>query len=404
MKPTVAHLLPDYNPFPPTYAAGTELRVEQASLRQTRYRPVVVCGWFEGQADAEELGPMRIRRIRVGRVYRRLFRKITRVDPLPYAGRMWRIVEQEHAAIVHIHNEPKLLAALLPRIERSPLPLVVHVANEKPLPRGALGRVSRWVACSRYIAQWLVRENGIAADRVEVIYTGVDALARRPAWEMPAAERAALRQRLGIDDPGAIVLLYAGRLVREKGVDELLDAFERLRDGHPRPLELVIAGNVRASDDPRNEKAVYGKAVTGRIAAMHGARWIGSLNPAAMHEFLLAGDVFVMPSLWNDPFPTVMLEAAAAGLPIVAAARGGITEFLEGCPAFSFVEDPSSPKSLAAGIARYAASPAARDEAGRWLRARIEREFDWSRVARDFEDLYDRLLAERPQAHAGPAS
>jgi len=82
MKRTVAHLLPDHNPFPPTYAAGTELRVEQVARRQSRYRPVVVCGWFEGQPETEEEGQMRIRRIRVGRVYRRLFRKITRLDQL----------------------------------------------------------------------------------------------------------------------------------------------------------------------------------------------------------------------------------------------------------------------------------------------------------------------------------
>jgi len=274
--------------------------------------------------------------------------------------------------------------------------VVVHVAKEKPLPAAALHRVTRWVACSRYIAQWLVRDNGIAAERVEVIYTGVDAGSRRPLWEIPAPERAALRQRLGIADPRTTVLLFAGRLVKEKGVDELLDAYERLRRSHPGKLELVIAGNVRESGDPRNEKAVYGKAVTARIAAMQGVRWIGSLNPEAMHEFLLAGDVFVLPSLWSDPFPTVMLEAAAAGLPIVAAARGGITEFLEGCPAFSFVENPSDPDSLAAAIARYIDAPGERGEAGRWLRARIEREYDWGRVARDFEDLYDRLLAGAP--------
>jgi len=155
---------------------------------------------------------------------------------------------------------------------------------------------------------------------------------------------------------------------------------------------LLLAGNVRESDDPDNEKAVYGKAVTNRIASMDGVRWVGSLRPDQMHEFLLAGDVFVMPSLWNDPFPTVMLEAAAAGLPIVAAARGGITEFLSGCPDFSFVADPADPDAIAEQILRYVESPAARDSAGRWLRERVERAFSWDRVCREFEDLYDTLL------------
>jgi glycosyltransferase involved in cell wall biosynthesis len=392
MKRTVAHLLPDHNPFPPAYAAGTELRVEQVARRQSRYRPVVVCGWFEGQPEIEEQGPMRIRRIRVGRMYRRLFRKITRLDPLPYAERMWRIAREERAEILHIHNEPKLLAGLLPRLQGSALPVVVHVANEKPLPKDAVGRVQRWVACSRYIRDWLVSENSIAAERVQVIYTGVDAASRRPIWEIPAPARLALRRRFGVTDPDAAVLLFAGRLVKEKGVNEMLDAFKRLRARHPGRIALLVAGNVRESDDPKNEKAVYGKAVAARMANMSGVRWVGSLNPEQIHEFLLAGDVFLMPSLWHDPFPTVMLEAAAAGLPIVAAARGGITEFLEGCPEFRFVCDPGNAGELAEAIRTLVDAPARREAAGRWLRARVEREFDWTRVCEEFEDLYDALL------------
>lgn len=391
MMRTVAHLVPDHNPFPPTYAAGTELRVEQVARRQRRYRPVVICGWFEGQKEIEDQGTMRIRRIRTGWLYRRLFRKITRLDPLPYTERMWRIAREERAEILHIHNEPKLLAGLARRLEGAALPVIVHVANEKMLPKHALERVTRWVACSRYIRDWLVAENGVPAERARVIYTGVDATARRPLWEVPAQTREALRRRFGVTDPGATVLSFAGRLVKEKGVNELLDAFERLRARRAGGVALLVAGNVRDSDDPGNEKAVYGKAVTARMAKMPGVHWVGSLQPAQMHEFLLAGDVFVMPSLWHDPFPTVMLEAAAAGLPIVAAARGGITEFLEGCPEFAFVRDPGNPEDLAGSIGSYVDAPARREAAGRWLRERVEREFDWDRVCDDFEDLYDEL-------------
>ena len=402
MKRTVAHLLPSYNPFPPVYPAGTELRVEMVSRRQVRYRPVVVCGYFEGQAESEDLPPMRIRRIRIGRAYRRLFQKITRFDPVPYTERMWRIIRDENAAIAHIHNEPKLLEGLAPRLGRSPLPVVVHVANEKPLPKPEIQRVARWVACSRYIHGWLERDNAIPAERIQVIYTGVDADARPPRWRVPDGERIGLRKRFGATVPGARVLLFAGRLVKEKGVSELLDAFEGLRRRSREPIMLLLAGNVRDSDDPDNEKAVYGKAVTKRIASMDGVRWVGSLRPDQMHEFLLAGDVFVMPSLWNDPFPTVMLEAAAAGLPIVAAARGGITEFLSGCPDFSFVADPADPDAIATEILRYVESPAAREGAGRWLRERVERTFSWDRVCAEFEDLYDALLSDPKRAGAAP--
>jgi UDP-glucose:(glucosyl)LPS alpha-1,2-glucosyltransferase len=392
MKRVVAHLLPDHNPFPPTYAAGTELRVEQVARRQRRYRALVVCGWFKGQSETEEQGSMRIRRVRIGRVYRRLFRKITHLDPLPYTERIWRIVVEEMGEILHIHNEPKVLAGLHHRLMRSELPVVVHVANEKPLPKDCLNRVTRWVACSRYIRDWLVDANAVAADRVQIIYTGVDTAARQPVWETARQRRDGLRRRFGVVDPNITVLSFAGRIVKEKGVNELLDAFEILRARDPGRIALLVAGNLRESNDPRNEKAVYGRAVAARMAKMQGVHWVGSLTPDEIHGFLTAADIFVMPSLWHDPFPTVMLEAAAAGLPIVAAARGGITEFLQGCPEFRFLADPKNAEELAAAIDLLAKAPERREAAGRWLRAKVERDFDWQRVCDDFERLYDTLI------------
>ena len=393
MKQTVAHLLPDYNPFPPRYPAGTELRVEQVARRQQRYRPLVVCGWFPGQAESEESGSMLVRRIRVGRLYRRLFQKLTRIDPLPYAERMWRIIGEERAALLHVHNEPKLLASLYARIRRDSRPVIVHVANENPLPKAAVNRVTRWVACSHYIADWLVRRNGIPAHTVEVIYTGVDSTRRRPQWEMSVESRHALRRGYGIFREDVMAIVFAGRLVKEKGVIELLDAFERLRAVHGERVELLIAGNLRESDDPRNEKASYGKAAVARIERTAGARWVGSLAPDEVHDFLVAGDIFALPSLWQDPFPTAMLEAAAAGLPIVAPARGGMTEFLGDCPGFNPAMRPEDPESLAASIEGYLSNEGSRRACARWLRDKVENRFDWSRVCAEFENLYDQLLS-----------
>ncbi|MBI3370406.1 MAG: glycosyltransferase [Betaproteobacteria bacterium] len=181
-----------------------------------------------------------------------------------------------------------------------------------------------------------------------------------------------------------------------EGVQELLDAFERLRARSHRPVELLVAGNVRDSDDPRNEKAVYGRAALERMRGMSGVVYAGSLHPAQMREFFMAGDLFALPSLWNDPFPTAMVEAAAAGLPIVAAARGGVTEFLEGAPCTAFVSHPEDAEELAAALARYVDSASDRATAGRWLRERIVRHFDWQRVTDDLESLYDDLLDGSP--------
>jgi glycosyltransferase involved in cell wall biosynthesis len=387
---TVAHCLPNYNPFPPRYPAGTELRVQQLARLQTRYRPLVICGGFPGESQVEPIGQGLIRRIRFGRAYRRLFQKITRLDPWPYGWRAARLLRAEGAALLHLHNEPKLLTALIPHLDDWQGPIVLHAANEKPLPSALLPRVSAFVGASDYIRRWLLTQ-GAPPERTSVIYTGADS-SRAPGYALPAAHRAMLRRELGVAEPEACVFVFAGRLVLEKGVQELLDAFEHLRASTTLPVYLRVAGNVRDSQDPKNEKARYGRAVTARMKDMPGVHWVGSLHPRAVHDFLCAGDVFVLPALWDDPFPTALLEAAAAGLPILASPTGGIPEFLAGAPGLLPLPDPRNAIGFAHAMQVLAADPELRRTQGGWLRERVAHDFHWERVTTDCEALYQELL------------
>ena len=386
----VAHLLPDYNPFPPQYAAGTELRVARIARLQSAYCPLVICGAFDEQPEREPIGKGMIRRVRINQLYRRIFQKITRLDPYSYADRVNRIMRSENVNILHVHNENKLLHALSRHLRSSPLPVILHVANERPVFPQHEDLVTRWVACSNYIKNDLINK-GIAADKISVIYTGVDSRLK-PCWQLDEPERSALRAAHGINEPNAIVLLFAARLVREKGLSELLSAFTQLRQQSASPLYLLVAGNVRESNDPANEKANYGREMVQRMGKTVGVKWVGSLHPARVHDFMLSGDIFVLPSLWHDPFPTVMLEAAAAGLPIAGSKRGGIPEFLSDCPGIPLVETPESPEEWIKALKPLINDANIRRKAGHFLRKRIDESYSWERVCKGCERLYDQLL------------
>ena len=110
-------------------------------------------------------------------------------------------------------------------------------------------------------------------------------------------------------------VLWVGRLVPEKGVDTLLEAW-RHRSRHPDPdrdLELVIVG-----DGPQ-------RAVLER-AAPPGVRLIGAQPPERVRDLLLAARALVFPSRWYEGQPMAVLEAFAAGLPVLAADLGGLGE------------------------------------------------------------------------------
>jgi phosphatidylinositol alpha 1,6-mannosyltransferase len=177
--------------------------------------------------------------------------------------------------------------------------------------------------------------------------------------------RAAARAALGLP-ADAFVVLYLGRLVPIKAVDVLLAAAAAL----PRTVVLV------AGDGPLR------RALATR--APQGARFLGHLGARARARALAAADVLclpsrVLPSGRSEGSPTVVLEAQAAGLPVVAAATGGVAGLVrEGVD--GVLVPPGDPAALRAALARLAADPGRRAALGA-AAAAAGAAHDWAVVA-----------------------
>jgi glycogen(starch) synthase len=166
----------------------------------------------------------------------------------------------------------------------------------------------RVITCSEYMRWEVTRLFDLPPDKVTPIPNGVD-----PA-PVDHAAAAAVRAEYG-DAP---LLLFAGRLVYEKGLHDVLRALPRLRRRHP-GLRLLVAGEGPQADDLRAQaKALrLGRAV----------EWLGFVEPARLAALTAAADCALVPSIY-EPFGMVALEAAAAGTPLVVADTGGLREFV----------------------------------------------------------------------------
>jgi glycosyltransferase involved in cell wall biosynthesis len=144
-------------------------------------------------------------------------------------------------------------------------------------------------------------------DRLRIWSRGVDATAFGPQRRC-----AVVREKLA---PGASrIVLYVGRLAPEKRLDVLLDAFALVRSRDP-GAALVIVG-----DGP--------SAIDLRKRAGQRVFFTGFLSGQALAEAYAAGDVFLFPSD-TETFGNVVLEAMASGLPVIAAARGGVMDSVQ---------------------------------------------------------------------------
>ena len=177
------------------------------------------------------------------------------------------------------------------------------------------------------------------------------------------------------------VILFASRLLPQKGVLETVDAFALL---HKRiPAHLVIVGDGPAAADV--ERAVsergLGEAVTRT----------GHLPPERLAESYLNADVFVLPTYHREGFPTVISEAMSAGLPIVTSRlRANADHLVDGINAL-FVP-PRDAAAVARALERLLTEPALRERMARANREKVK-EFAPQRVAETYVDVLGELVS-----------
>jgi glycosyltransferase involved in cell wall biosynthesis len=208
---------------------------------------------------------------------------------------------------------------------------------------------------------------------------GVDAEARFNPARLPAGSRETTRERYGIPED-ALVIGFIGRLVRDKGIVELSEAWRRVRLTHP-TAHLLLVGPVE-SQDPL-PPGLIGELESDERAHLAGEDWDTPKLYAAM-------DLVVLPT-YREGFPNVLLEAAAMQLPVVATNVPGCIDAVE--PGVTGVLIPARDhEQLAAAVGRYLDDVHLRRTHGRAARARVLEQFAQPRIWAGLHDRYQSVL------------
>jgi glycosyltransferase involved in cell wall biosynthesis len=212
------------------------------------------------------------------------------------------------------------------------------------------------------------------------VLTGIDLSVYAPA---PDDERRSTRAALGIR-PEEFMVLYAGRIGREKGVDVLVRAIGNIEA----QCHLVIVGSPSLGADPSDSERY--RAELEALASGHTVSWLPGRRDVL--DVIRAADVAVLPSLWPDPLPRSVMEPLACGVPVVATRTGGTPEILSG--SFDqFLVEPGDPDDLAAKIVRLVGWRQKDPELGDRCRRMMADRFSLDREIDDIETAMDAALA-----------
>lgn len=226
-------------------------------------------------------------------------------------------IELQTYDCIILENRPGYALKLSKRIN-SKIILHLHndlLNNESKRNNEVINCLFKILTVSDYIKSRVCTIQG--ADKAFTVHNGID-LQRFTIQTRNIINRECLG--LSKDD---FILLYSGRINKDKGVSELIEAMLLLKKCPN--IKLLILGSTFFGDVNNDDAFVKElKAKSSEIADR--IKFTGFIPYAHMPYYLSITDIAIIPSIWNDPFPTTVLEAQATGLPIITTLRGGIPE------------------------------------------------------------------------------
>jgi glycosyltransferase involved in cell wall biosynthesis len=312
-----------------------------------------------------------------------------------WQARKWR------SEVVHVHNFSQfvpLVRALNPRAR-----IVLHMncewlsQHDPQMIRRRIRSADVIAACSGHVLRRVAAAHPEAAGKCEIVFNGADVGRFSPGRPEPE---------------GALRILFVGRVSPEKGVHLLVEAFNRIADAFPTAVLDLVGGVgslpaeflVALSDDPlvrgldQFYRVDYFADLQRRIPDRLRSRILfhGNQDHAQLVSHYRRAYVFVNPSL-SDAFPLTVVEAMAAGLPVVASAVGGVPEAIVDGVTGMLVR-PDDADALASALAAVLGDRSSRERMAGAARARAEAQFSWDVIATRLAALYAArpVEADRP--------
>ncbi|MFP5297806.1 MAG: glycosyltransferase family 4 protein [Actinomycetota bacterium] len=311
-------------------------------------------------------------------------------EPMTFSLRFARLMKHRQDDFDVVHDNQCLGYGMLTVAKRLPLVTTIHhpisidrrLALQAAPTRAKRMAQKRWysfVAMQRRVAKRLpsivtvsrsarddiVREFGVAPERVEVIHNGVDLELFRP---LPH-----------IDKRPGLLLTVASSSQPSKGLDHLLEAVAKLRTERPE-VRLVVIG--KGGREPSFARAVERFDLGGHVEAH------GRVDTLRMVELLAAAEVAVVPSLYEG-FSLPAIEAMSCGLPVVATTGGALREVIGEA---GITVPPGDAGALAAAAGKLLDDVTARRRLGEMGRQRVLERFTWRSTAEHLVDSYREVM------------
>jgi len=259
-----------------------------------------------------------------------------------YFRQAWKLLKQERYDVILLENRPGYAVNMdVPKGTRLFIYLHNDLLNNQVKDFQTIyDKTYRILTVSDYISN-CVRTINPQDNKCFTVMNGIDNKAFSPSITPKIT-----RKELGLRNED-FVMVFSGRMAKEKGVKELIESMKRL--SHLSDIKLLIIGspfygNTSNENDFVKELKTMAESIKDRIL------FTGFIPYNQLPGYLKISDIAIIPSLWDDPCPNTVLEAQAMGLPIITTSRGGIPEEVTNEGAIMLTTDNTFIDNLTASI------------------------------------------------------
>ena len=264
-------------------------------------------------------------------------RKITPFQDLKSLWEMWNFLRKEKPQIVHTHT-PKagIIGMLAARLAGVPhrlhtvagLPLMEATGVKRKIlnfvEKLTYSSATRVYPNSKGLYDFILQNNFTQSNKLKIIANGssngIDTAFFSPD-QVTEIEKVTLREKLNIQ-PDDFVFVFVGRIVSDKGINELIKAFSELQaaeNNEPAGIKLLLVGGLENDLDPLNPET---------LAEINQNKDIISVGfQQDVRSFFAIADALVFPS-YREGFPNVVMQAGAMGLPSIVSDINGCNEII----------------------------------------------------------------------------
>ncbi|MEM0057190.1 MAG: glycosyltransferase family 4 protein [Candidatus Geothermarchaeota archaeon] len=295
--------------------------------------------------------------------------------------------------VIHNHSLTTAVSPILFQKTRSKNTLLImhhhNVSQPNMINKVILKQYDLHLAVSKYVKNEIMKRFKILAEKVLIVYNAINV----NEYRCSDTKQSKLRDLFGIDGDG-VVLLYVGRITPEKGLHHLIEAFKIVRRKlSSTRVKLFIVGPVGQFHSANFRDLAYFQYIQ-KLLRMYGlyndVKYIGYVNNTA--DVYTIADFVVVPSIWQDPCPSTILEALASCKPVVAYPVGGIPEILEPLN-YGFLAKSVSPIELAEAIAKIISNY---DNVNLgYLREYVEKRFSIESVAKRLKTILEMYVKNK---------